>query len=115
LSDSALIKVGYEVRNGVKNFRPGGSLGRAVHHAPNLACKQNARSAVFRVMDPELSEARDHALGCIDAADTVAALEAQRPEFLGRKSTVRQFLKRLGELPPEQRPEAGRIVNEVEN
>ncbi len=49
------------------------------------------------------------------AADKPAEIHKIRVRFLGRKGEVTSLLKRLGTLPPEERPEAGRILNELRN
>lgn len=41
------------------------------------------------------------------------ALEALRVEFLGRKGRLAQIMSGLGSLPPEERPEVGKIANQV--
>lgn len=82
---------------------------------PNLRLQTKPAHGGFRIhMENELIEEEQRAMAAIAAAESVAELEAKRPDFLGKKSTVRQFLKRLGELPPEARPEAGKAVNAVE-
>ncbi|MEQ8798855.1 MAG: phenylalanine--tRNA ligase subunit alpha [Salinisphaeraceae bacterium] len=47
-----------------------------------------------------------------DAAD-LAALDSVRVAYLGKKGSVTQQLKTLGELPADQRREAGQRINEV--
>ncbi len=49
----------------------------------------------------------------IGAADSLEALEAVRVAALGRKGRVTELAKSVGTLPPDERPEAGRIVNEL--
>ncbi len=49
----------------------------------------------------------------IGAADSLDALEAVRVAALGRKGRVTELAKSVGTLPPDERPEAGRIVNEL--
>jgi phenylalanyl-tRNA synthetase alpha chain len=43
------------------------------------------------------------------------ALEALRVAFLGRKGRLSALMTRLPELPAEQRPEAGKVVNRVKS
>ena len=43
------------------------------------------------------------------------ALEALRIEFLGRKGRLAQVMSGLGALPPEERPEAGKVANQVKD
>ncbi|MDT0635830.1 phenylalanine--tRNA ligase subunit alpha [Spectribacter hydrogenoxidans] len=47
-----------------------------------------------------------------DAAD-LAALDSVRVAYLGKKGSVTQQLKTLGDLPADQRREAGQRINEV--
>lgn len=56
---------------------------------------------------------RDDILGKIDAAGDLAALEAVRVEALGRQGVVTALMKSLGQLPPEERKEAGQANNAV--
>ncbi len=56
-----------------------------------------------------LDEARRAAA---DAAD-VSAVEQLRVRYLGKKGVLTEQLKRLGGLPPAERPQAGQLVNEA--
>ncbi len=47
----------------------------------------------------------------IDAAGDLAALEALRVRYLGKKGVLTQRLKTLGQLPPAERPQAGQEIN----
>jgi phenylalanyl-tRNA synthetase alpha chain len=47
----------------------------------------------------------------IAASDDLAALEQLRVHYLGKKGLITDQLKQLGQLPPEQRPEAGQAIN----
>jgi phenylalanyl-tRNA synthetase alpha chain len=49
----------------------------------------------------------------IDTADDLAALDAVRVSYLGRKGSLTLRLKSLGELPPAERPAAGQAINEA--
>lgn len=51
----------------------------------------------------------------IDTADDLAALDAVRVAYLGRKGSLTLRLKSLGELPPAERPAAGQAINEAKN
>jgi phenylalanyl-tRNA synthetase alpha chain len=46
-------------------------------------------------------------------ASTLDALEAVRLEYLGKKGSLTAVLRGLGSLAPEERPEVGRVSNEV--
>ncbi len=47
----------------------------------------------------------------IAAATDLAALEALRVRYLGKKGVLTRQLKSLGRLPPEERPAAGQAIN----
>ena len=49
----------------------------------------------------------------IDAADDLAALDAVRVAFLGKKGEITLRLKSLGQLPPDQRSAAGQEINQA--
>ena len=63
-----------------------------------------------------VAEARsltDRAVAAVDAAAGVEQLAAARPDLLGKGSALAGLRRRLGALPPEQRPEAGRALGEA--
>ena len=60
----------------------------------------------------ELEEAGSTAIRAAAAADE---LERLRVEYVGRKARLTQLLRSVGELPPEQRREAGAEANRVKN
>jgi phenylalanyl-tRNA synthetase alpha chain len=62
---------------------------------------------------PTLDEIEAEGKARITAAASTAELSALATEFLGRKGTLSQFLKGIGQLPPEQRREAGLQCNKV--
>lgn len=55
----------------------------------------------------------EQARAAVLAAEDVAALDAVRVRYLGRKGQVTAELKGLGRLPPEQRASAGRRINRI--
>ncbi len=59
----------------------------------------------------ELEHLRDRALGSIAAAPDAASLDALETEVLGRKGSLTVVLRGIGQLPPEDRPKVGAIVN----
>ena len=59
----------------------------------------------------EVRQAFEEALSEIEAARTLVRLEEVRVRYLGRQGRITVELKRVGRLPPEERPEAGRRVN----
>ena len=57
------------------------------------------------MIDPDLS-------ATIDRADTLADLDALETELLGKRSDLATRKAQLGQLPPEERKDAGRKLNE---
>lgn len=51
------------------------------------------------------------ALSAVAQADSVAALDQVRVQYLGKKGEITEQLKNLGKLPPDQRPAAGAEIN----
>ena len=60
-----------------------------------------------------LAELRRQALEAIGGATEAAALEEARVRFLGRKGELTSLLRSLGELPADERPQAGAAANEL--
>jgi len=58
-----------------------------------------------------LSELVEAAGTAIDAADDLAALDAVRVSYLGKKGVLTVRLKSLSQLPAEERPAAGQAIN----
>lgn len=63
--------------------------------------------------DSNLQSIIDKAGEEILAAPDLAALEASRVHYLGKKGVLTERLKMLGKLPPEQRKEAGQAINQA--
>ena len=63
----------------------------------------------------DLQKTLSEALAEIESAATPQALEQLRVGLLGRKGEITVRLKALGSLPPEERPAAGKAVNEARN
>ncbi len=55
------------------------------------------------------------ALAAVAAASTLDELEAARIGYLGKKGSLTSILRGLGGLTAEERPEVGRVSNEVRN
>ena len=53
------------------------------------------------------------ALAAVGAAETLAALDEVRVGYLGKKGSLTTVLRGLGALSAEERPEVGRVSNEV--
>ena len=61
----------------------------------------------------DLSALRQEILDRIRQAEQPAELEALRVHYLGRKGVLTQQLRAIGQLPPEQRREAGQALNRL--
>ncbi len=64
-------------------------------------------------MREQLSQLLDEARRAAADAVDVSAVEQLRVRYLGKKGILTEQLKRLGGLPPEERPRAGQLVNEA--
>lgn len=60
-----------------------------------------------------LSELLDQAASAIDAAADLAALDAVRVAYLGKKGELTTRLKSLSQLPAAERPAAGQAINKA--
>lgn len=63
----------------------------------------------------DIQKTLSEALADIESAATPQALEQLRVRLLGRKGEITVRLKALGSLPPEERPAAGKAVNQARN
>jgi phenylalanyl-tRNA synthetase alpha chain len=59
----------------------------------------------------DLQALLDEALAAVAAADERRALDDVRVRYLGKSGLFTEQLKRLGSLPPAQRPAAGQVIN----
>lgn len=64
-------------------------------------------------MKDDLRELRDKAEEELGAIDSPEELEAFRIKYLGRKGLLSRLLARIPSLPVEERPETGRLLNEL--
>jgi phenylalanyl-tRNA synthetase alpha chain len=55
----------------------------------------------------------EEAKAAVARAQSLAELDAVRVSYLGRKGALTLELRSLGNLPPEERPSAGQIINEA--
>ncbi|MEA3406703.1 MAG: phenylalanine--tRNA ligase subunit alpha [Chloroflexota bacterium] len=61
----------------------------------------------------DLQRIRKEAEEALQEAGDLDELDAWRVTYLGRKGGITSFLRSIGDLPPEQRPTAGRMANEA--
>ncbi|HET7026430.1 MAG TPA: phenylalanine--tRNA ligase subunit alpha [Candidatus Limnocylindrales bacterium] len=59
----------------------------------------------------ELERLREEALVSLGAATDVAAVDALEVDVLGRKGSLTAILRGIGQLPPDDRPKVGAVVN----
>jgi len=64
-------------------------------------------------MKEKLLEIKDQAIGELESIRDSSGLEKFRITFLGKKGLITSMMKRLGELPPEDRPEMGQLANKI--
>lgn len=64
-------------------------------------------------MDKELNTIIEESNALMEKAENTDQLQAIRQQNLGKKGKFTQMLKNLGALSPEERPNAGKIINEA--
>lgn len=64
-------------------------------------------------MKEELEKLEQQALKALEGVDGPLAVSLLRARYLGRKGAVTKCLRNISALPPAQRPEIGRLANEV--
>lgn len=66
-------------------------------------------------MENTLMQIKNNAVSLILEAQDVKELERIKLQFLGRSGTLTQAMKEVTKLPKEQRPEFGRLANDVKS
>lgn len=61
----------------------------------------------------KLADLRKRFAGAVDGAGDERALEAVRVAYLGRSGEVTQLRRGIGTLPPGERPDAGKTINDA--
>ena len=64
-------------------------------------------------MKKELLELEKRALEELERTGDASELERFRVSYLGKKGLVTSFMRRLGKVPPKQRPEVGKLANRI--
>jgi phenylalanyl-tRNA synthetase alpha chain len=64
-------------------------------------------------VEKTIEQIKDEAIKAIDTASDPESIKNLSILYLGRKGIITQFLRNVSNLPPEQRPEAGKRANEV--
>ena len=62
-------------------------------------------------MKEQLLELERRALEELERASDASELESFRVSYLGKKGLLTSFMRKLGKVPPDQRPELGRLAN----
>ena len=62
-------------------------------------------------MKEQILDLEKKALQDLDAIQEASELEAFRIEYLGKKGRVTSLMKKVGTLPPQMRPEVGKLAN----
>lgn len=60
-----------------------------------------------------LEEILQHAETAIKSTTDLKSLDNYRVQYLGKKGQLTEYLKTLGQLPPEERPAAGQKINAI--
>jgi phenylalanyl-tRNA synthetase alpha chain len=66
-------------------------------------------------MQAEITQLEQEASTAVNQAKTTQELENLRVGFLGRQGRLTQILRKIGELPAEDRPKLGEMANQVKN
>ncbi|MBA3989056.1 MAG: phenylalanine--tRNA ligase subunit alpha [Idiomarina sp.] len=61
----------------------------------------------------DLNAILTQAQAAVDAASTPAELDEVRVNYMGKKGLLTEQLKQLGKLSPEERPQAGQLINQA--
>ena len=64
-------------------------------------------------MQERIAQVRAEALAAVRAAQSPEELEQVRIRYVGKKGELTQLLRGMGQVPPEERPAIGRLVNEA--
>jgi len=64
-------------------------------------------------MKDEILALEKKALGELESISDLSHLERFRVAYLGTKGLLTSFMKRMRELPPEERPEFGKLANRI--
>ena len=63
-------------------------------------------------MEAKLNDILAKAKGEIEAASSLEDLEKARVKYLGKKGLVTDLKKNISKLPKEEKPMAGKLINE---
>ena len=63
------------------------------------------------MLESQLSDLQSGSLARIASAATAEELEQVRIDVLCRKGSLAQISKEMGKIPPEEKPRAGKLLN----
>lgn len=64
-------------------------------------------------VDQTIDHIQTQAVKEIEAAEAVETVQELNTKYLGRKGAVTQFLRNISQLPPDERPMAGKRANQI--
>ena len=64
-------------------------------------------------MRERIAQVREEAIAAVRAAQSPEELEQARIRYIGKKGELTQLLRGIGQVPPEERPAIGQLVNEA--
>ena len=65
------------------------------------------------MLKDELNQILSKASMCIQNSSIVSEIESIRVDILGKKGKLTNILKQMGKLSPQERPQVGKLANEV--
>ena len=65
------------------------------------------------VMKEKIAEIHAHFSDEMQSLDSTQSLESLRVKVLGKKGELTALLRGMGQLSPEERPQAGQMINEA--
>ncbi len=71
------------------------------------------RERITKSMKQELKRIEQEALDAIKVVSGLTEVKTLKARYIGRKGVVTALLRRISSLPPEERPDTGRLANEV--
>lgn len=66
-------------------------------------------------MREQLLQLREKAAASIGVAENLTTLQEMKVKYLGKKGELTTILRGMGQLSPEERPQVGRLANEIRN
>ena len=64
-------------------------------------------------MKEKLEQLRQQTVQALELAPDKKSLEELRVKVMGKKGSLTELLRGMGSLPPEERPKAGQMVNQL--